>query len=77
MNKNNAAAFNRGDKVSILAPEGADVYRTQWWPKGEITGTVEKTFKNGNIAVAIDQMGNRSADHCRTMNIPFSWLTAR
>lgn len=66
-----------GTKVRIEAPVDAAIRTTQWWPQGTVTGTVQKTFKNGNIAIAIDQLQNRSDDGRRTMNIPATWLVSR
>ena len=63
--------FNVGDKVRIELAEDADLYRTQWWPKRgvEVTGTVQKVYKNGKVAVAIDQLRNRSEDGKHTMHM--------
>lgn len=66
-----------GTKVSITTPPDADVLKTKWWPKGQVTGTIQKLYKNGNAAVAIDQIRNFSADGLHTMNIPTSWLEAK
>lgn len=66
-----------GTKVHVTTPAGADLLTTKWWPKGEVTGTVQKLYKNGNAAVAIDQIRNFSADGLHTINLPTSWLAAR
>jgi hypothetical protein len=44
--------------------------RPQWIPAGPLTGTVQKVFKNGKVAVAIDQIRNGSADGLHTLNVP-------
>jgi hypothetical protein len=50
----------------------------QPWFKKEypefLTGKVEKVFKNGNVAVAVDQLQNRSEDGKRTIHFPSSLL---
>lgn len=57
-----------GDTVRIAIPADHDLMTTQWWPKtGATTGTVQKLFKNGQIAVAVHQLRNRSADGFRTL----------
>lgn len=68
--------FAIGQKVQIEAPEGAALYTTAWWPKfgTKVTGTVQRIFKNGNIAVAVDQLPNRSDDMRKTMNLPAAWM---
>ena len=33
-----------------------------------LPGTVQKVFRNGKVAVAIDQIRNRSADGCATIH---------
>lgn len=59
-----------GDRVVIdnddahYEPHG----RPQWIPVGTLTGTVQKLFKNGKIAVAVDQIGNQSEDGKHTMH---------
>jgi hypothetical protein len=65
-----------GQTVTITAPEGAALYTTTWWPKmgTKVTGTVQKVFKNGNVAVAVDQLPNRSADMRKTMVLPAAWM---
>ena len=59
-----------GMKVEIRLPEGHPLYTTQWWPKAgkKVTGTVQKLFKNGKVAVAVDQLYNKSEDHKHTIN---------
>jgi hypothetical protein len=37
-----------------------------------VTGTVQKIFKNGNVAVAIHQIRNFSEDGLHTMHFPIS-----
>jgi len=62
-------------RVKIVAPPDAYIWTTKWWPqRGDVTGTVQKTFKNGKVAVAIDQLRNRSDDGRKTMNLPAEWL---
>jgi len=53
-----------GQKVEIIVPDGHVLYSTAWWPKKgvRVTGTVQKLFKNGKVAVAVDQLRNRSED---------------
>ena len=59
-----------GQKVKVVIPADHCLYTTQWWPKRgvEVTGTVQKLFKNGKVAVAIDQLRNKSEDGRHTMN---------
>lgn len=37
------------------------------YPK-TLSGTVQKLFKNGNVAVAVHQLPNGSEDGCRTIH---------
>jgi len=58
MNKNNRVRIN-------------DEYRAkncQWWPAGEVRGTIQKIFKNGQIAVAVDQLFMAGGDEKRTLH---------
>lgn len=66
----NQTQFQVGDRVEIRIPDDHDLYRTEWWPKKgtRVTGTVQKLFKNGKIAIAIDQLGNKSEDRKHTIN---------
>lgn len=64
-----------GDTVTVTAPEDAPLRGTTWWPRGEVTGTVTKAYKNGNLAIAIHQLRNGSEDGCQTMNLPASWCS--
>lgn len=57
-----------GDKVRIILKPDADLFKTMWWPKGETTGTVQKIFKNGKIAVAVDQLYAAGDDNKRTLH---------
>jgi hypothetical protein len=67
--------MNIGQKVTIHAPADSSLARyAKWWPKGVLTGTVQKLFKNGKVAVAVDQLPNNSDDGCKTMNFPADWL---
>lgn len=73
-----------GSRVVITAP--ADSYLVTghiingvahpiiWWPKGLVTGTIQKLFKNGSGQVAIDQIKNRSEDGRKTMILPLTWM---
>ncbi len=58
-----------GDKVRIILKDNADLWRTDWWPKRgiETTGTVQKLYKNGKVAVAVHQLRNNSEDRCHTL----------
>jgi hypothetical protein len=58
-----------GERVAIVIPEASILYNTAWWPKtGPVTGTVQKVFKNGKVAVAVDQLHNWGGDGLRTMH---------
>ena len=59
-----------GAKVRINVPEDDSLRQTKWYPKGEVTGTVQKVFKNGKVAVAVDQLRNvqDSGDGLRTLH---------
>jgi len=57
-----------GQTVRIVIPEGHDLLTTTWWPRGENTGTVQKLFKNGKVAVAVHRLRNRSEDGFTTIN---------
>lgn len=76
MNNTNTTQVTVGCKVSVTVPQDAPLLRTAWWPKEKIvTGTVQKIFKNGLVAVAIDQLGNRSEDGKHTIHLPSVWLS--
>lgn len=62
--------MNSGDKVRIVLAADADLLRTAWWPKGETTGTIQKVFKNGKVAVAVHQLRNvwDGGDGLRTLH---------
>lgn len=51
-----------GDKVKVTRTENSFFHRVQWWPLGDVTGTIEKVCKNGKIRVACDQFRNTSND---------------
>ncbi len=69
--------MNAGDKVKIVLPADADLFKTVWWPKdGNTTGIVQKVFKNGKVAVAVDQLPNRSRDGRATMHFDANELFA-
>lgn len=57
-----------GDKVQIIPTPGGDFERCAWWPKGTVTGTVQKVFKNGKVAVAVDQLRNWGGDGLKTLH---------
>jgi hypothetical protein len=59
-----------GQKVEIRIPDDHCLYTTAWWPKRgvQVTGEVQKIFKNGKVAVAVDQVKNKSEDRRHTMN---------
>jgi hypothetical protein len=63
-------ALKVGDKVHIILADGHPLFTTQWWPRQgvETTGTVQKVFKNGKVAVAVHQLRNRSEDGCHTLH---------
>lgn len=63
-----------GDKVKIVLNDNDPLYGTVWWPKGQVTGVVQKIFKNGKVMVAIDQLPNRSDDGKSSMNFPANEL---
>jgi hypothetical protein len=74
------AAAARREAIEVgahVALDNSDAYyiaqgfnRPQWIPVGPLTGTVQKVFKNGKVAVAIDQIRNGSADGLHTLNVP-------
>lgn len=68
--------YQIGERVLVEYPADHVLFTTKWWPKfGEtVTGTVQKVFKNGRVAVAIDQLPNRSEDGKSTMNVPAEHL---
>ena len=69
-----AEILTPGTRVRITPND--DLLDTAWWPKsGDVTGTVERVFKNGKVAVAVDQLGNRSDDHKRTIHFGPADLT--
>lgn len=66
-----------GTAVEIQLPPAHALNMTKWWPKtGPVTGTVQRVFKNGQVAVAIDQLGNRSEDGHRTLHLAAAFLTS-
>lgn len=65
-----------GERVEFRIPDDHALHTTQWWPKtGPVTGTVQKVYKNGNVAVAVDQLRNLSADGLYTLHISAGYLT--
>ncbi len=66
--------FEVGQTVKIET--SPDLARCRWWPKsGDITGTVQKVYKNGKVMVAVHQLRNRSEDGCHSLNFQPKWLT--
>lgn len=65
-----ATRFESGRKVKITPSPGSGFTKCVWWPKGEVTGTIQKCFKNGTISVAVDQLKNLrdSGDGLRTLH---------
>jgi hypothetical protein len=64
-----------GANVKIMLPPDSPFLQTKWWPKaGEVTGTVQKVFKNGRVAVAVHQIANSSGDGCYTAHIEAGFL---
>lgn len=61
-----------GQKVQIVIADDSPLHGCVWWPKGEITGTVQKIFKNGKVAVAVHQIRNeaksKTADGYKTLH---------
>jgi len=50
--------MQRGDHVIIHSPSRA---ACSWWHDGA-TGTVQRIFRNGKVAVALHDIRNQSAD---------------
>lgn len=63
-----------GSRVLVVLPEDAPLRGTQWYPKGEVTGEVQRIFKNGTAAVAIDQIRNSSADGRHELHLRLEYL---
>ena len=59
--------MNPGDKVQITDKSAFDT--CMWWPAGIVTGTVQKVFKNGFVAVAVHQLPLAGGDGLRTLHI--------
>jgi len=59
-----------GDRVKVT--DDGIFAKADWYPKGRATGTVQKVFKNGKVAVAIDQLRqiHDSGDGLRTLHYP-------
>jgi hypothetical protein len=66
--------LNPGVKVTVIPTEQSGLLNCKWWPKGTVTGTVTKVFKNGKVAVAVDQLRNFSEDGLRTLHFDQSDL---
>jgi ABC-type cobalt transport system substrate-binding protein len=67
-----------GTRVTITLPAKSPFLKCIWFPKsGEVTGTVQKCFKNGLVAVAVDQIGNASTDGRRTLHFSRDHLSIR
>jgi hypothetical protein len=60
--------------MSIQVGQKVEIKNTlpqPWFKKAYpefLTGKVEKVFKNGNVAIAVDQLHNRSEDGKRTIH---------
>lgn len=65
-----------GSKVDVSLPDDSPFLQTKWYPKGPVTGVVQKVFANGNVSVAIDQLRNMSSDGRRTLLVPASAVRA-
>jgi len=65
-----------GDMVRIIDADRGGFSKCLWWPTGQVTGTVQKIFKNGQVAVAIHQLRNvnDSGDGLRTLHFRLSDL---
>lgn len=73
-----------GTKVRIVVSENSPFLACAWWPttaerdgrfgsvwvrrSDEVTGTVQKVFKNGSANVAVDQIRNGSDDGLKTLS---------
>lgn len=44
------------------------------WPNNPTTATVERVFKNGTVAVALDHVRNFSDDGRKTVHVPSVYL---
>jgi hypothetical protein len=60
--------MNAGQKVEIVntLPQGWFKHLRQY--PSMLTGTVQKVFKNGKVAVAVDQLPNRGGDGKKTIH---------
>lgn len=65
-----------GTRVEIRVAADHSLHLCQWWPEGVVTGTVEKVFKNGNVAVAVERIRNLSADGLKTLHFKATELHA-
>lgn len=63
-----------GSKVRIQVPADHAVLTTSWFPKSGATGTIQKMFKNGTVAVAVDQLRNGSDDGKVTLHFSRQYL---
>lgn len=65
-----------GDKVRVVDADRGGFSRCQWWPEGQVTGNVQKVFKNGKVAVAVHQLRNvsDSGDGLTTLHFRLSDL---
>jgi hypothetical protein len=57
-----------GERVQIVIAEDHPLNSTTWFPRGEVFGIVQKVFKNGKVAVAVEGVRNQSADGLLTMH---------
>lgn len=66
-----------GTQVEIVLPADHPTLTAAWWPTDTVTGTVEKVYKNGKVAVAVDRVHNQSADRLKTLHFLASELVAK
>jgi hypothetical protein len=81
-----------GTKVRIIVSANSPFLACAWWPTTaerdgrfgsvwvrratEVTGTVQKVYKNGSAAVAVDQIRNASEDGLKTLSFKVTELEA-
>lgn len=63
-----------GMAVKVQVAANSPFLSCVWWPKGEVTGKVQKLFKNGQVAVAVDQLYVAGGDNKRTLHFNRSEL---
>lgn len=64
--------MEKGTSVRIVLSEGHALLTTKWFPKTGATGTVERVFKNGRVAVAVNEVRNFSNDGLKTLHFEAS-----